>query len=214
MTDLIIPQTPGAIIPDEAIFSVILDAVNDVQAAVEAHSLDALLAVVLSNVQAAPRASFATYLKEHGIRVIYGWPREEQQFPCYAIIVDTDTNEAHYIGQTLGEETIDDVDTEIEGQRWAASTMVIAYAENVDLARWLAQFARYSLAKALRTLSDLFPHGQNLTVQSLRDEQIGARWVARRAVQHRGSYDLELPLVEDASDIEGIEETGAEAGMT
>jgi len=128
-------------------------------AAIAGDTIDALLERIFFNYEPAERATVKAFLAlkaSKAVPIVRNYPRLEQNFPCYSIIIAGGQQSQQYLGDQV--DTLIDPDTgeqlNVEGERWCTGTAVRTYAEHPDHIEWLHQIAKWGLSAERRAIAD------------------------------------------------------------
>lgn len=160
--------------PEEAIATVLRDGLAFVRQSFGNGRIDELLERIYANVAPAQRAQIKTWLAETEPHIVFSFPMEPRQLPCWAIVVDPEEQTMDYLGE-VGEAV------ELEGgefvavssERWQATVGVIVHAANADLCRYLYQLAKFLVARARLDLADQFPYERRVRGRDLQPIGVG-----------------------------------------
>lgn len=153
-------------------------------------AIDAHLKRVFWNATPQRRAAYRTRLRDdRRIHIVENFPREQQAFPCHAIVI-AHGESTEYLGNAGPE--IEFPDGEIAAvsvERWTGTIGVLTYAENTDQLRLYHQLAKVMLAAARLELSDLFDHSLTLREKDLGRDQQRPNFPYHRVLEVTATYD-------------------------
>ena len=182
----------GWIVPEEEIALVLNNGLAGIVEAIGDSTLPDLVQRIYFNLPDATRTTLVGWWSAHLPKIIHGYPHFEVELPCYAVVIDPEEQVQQFGGDadheavlTTGEHVI------VFGERWRPTIGVIAYAENADVARWMYQFAKFTIARGRRELADVFPHAQRLSGRDLKPEAFpnGGRFRFARVLQVQVEHD-------------------------
>jgi hypothetical protein len=212
-------SAPGYIVPEDVVEAALRVELADIDARIEADTIDAYLAELFSNYDQPRRDIIKEWLTERGdFRVIHGFPRTHRECPCYSIVLDPE-DEAEFVGETGVNYVDGDGNQRVTKAGFRTGVInVIAHAENVDECKWMYHIAVFALQRQQDTMIDAgFTEshigGRDLGFDPRFASQEAAAFVYRRAVQIRAQWiqhtDLE-PLYE----VQELDAVLAEASVT
>ena len=201
----------GWILPEDVVYQALEDGLDLVNAAVEDGTIAELVARIYHNLRAEEQADIVTWWSTKDVKLIHGWPvLEHQELPAVAVLIDPEENTQQYLGDGMfqvvlstGEHAI------INGERWSANIAVAIHAENVDLLRWIYQWAKYVLSSRRAVLAATFRHRQQLSGRDLRPQKIGdsGRFVFIRALNfvcEFDQFDVARTPAPEITDVAGV----------
>lgn len=151
---------------------------------------DAFLERAFWNAEPQRRDAYRRRLRaSRRIPILENYPREEQVFPCHAIVIAEGSSE-EYLGN-LGQEVefADGAIGSISIERWTGTIGILTYAQNTDELRLYHQVAKLFLAAARLDLSDTFAHGMKLRERDLGFDRQRPNFVYHRVLEVSAGYD-------------------------
>jgi len=117
-------------------------------------------------ISAAERADLIKNFQARPPRAIIGYPRSTAQFPCFAVILESETEKEGFVGDFAGE-TLRDEDVrdaqEYVGAFYDSTYGVYIYAEHPDVCAYLYQFAKSVVHAGKAFLFSCGIHGMSLS---------------------------------------------------
>ena len=132
-------------------------------------------------------------MRSEEVRIVENYPREEQEFPAWVIVIDPEQQSQQYIGDQGGQITLESGENIIPRvERWSATIGVITYAEHPEKVKWLYQLAKWILSSKRLDLSCTFEHWQSQQGRDLGFDKMfldAGRFVYRRGLFIEAHYD-------------------------
>ena len=181
------------IVPEQEIQRALVRTMDQVRATYQDDSTPDFLRRVYGNLSDQEFVRLEAWFAAHDVPVVYGYPRDEQAFPCWVVLINPEDNTQQYVGDggrtfqhPYGEQLIE------TAERWNTTIAIVTYAENADLVRWLYQLAKWSFASLRDDLDPVFPHLQRMSGRDLEPVRLGeggGRFVYRRALLLTVEFD-------------------------
>jgi len=131
-----------------------------IDAAFAGGTIDELLGRIYRNIDTTERDKIKSWLSEHSIPIVENYPREPQDFPCWAVLLSAEEQSQQYVSDALGQVTLATGETIVaRAERWASTTGVITYAEHPELVKWLHHLAKWIVFDARDAIFLTFGYG-------------------------------------------------------
>lgn len=153
--------------------------------------IDAYLQRAFWNATPERRLSYRTKLREsRKIPILENYPRENQVFPCHAIIIGGGRSKS-VLGNAGCEVTFPDGEVgAIPMEVWTNTIGVLTYAENTDELELYHQLAKLILAAARLELSEYFSYEHDMEEKDLGfDRNMQPRFVYHRVLEQIVEYE-------------------------
>lgn len=219
----------GWILLEEVVAEALADGLAEVRTAVDDDTIDALLTRVFWSLTSTKRDRLKAWLQAHDIPIIDNYPQEQQQFPCYALILQPEQQQ-QFVGDQSHVATFPDGSQRVlVAEQWRSTVGVLTVAEHPELVKWLYHLAKWILTSRRETIF----RASNLHFSTqLAGQDLGfdARYLqAGRFVYNRiltvtaeyPQYDAVRDTAADVDDVElmqaaayvGLNAGGANAGI-
>ncbi len=160
--------------PEESIATILRDGLAFVRQSFGNGRIDELLERIYANVSNAQRAQIKTWLTEHEPHIVFAFPMEPRQLPCWAIVIDPEQQTMDYLGEIGDDEELETGEhVAIAAERWQSTIGVITHAPNADLCRYLYQLAKFLVARARIDLAGQFPYERRVGGRDLQPIAVG-----------------------------------------
>lgn len=185
--------------PEESVAAILRDGLDYVRDSFGDGTIDELLSRIYGSLNQSRRAEVKAWLASNEPRIVFSYPHDHKQTPCWAIVIDPKAVTQEYVGDDgYEEEDDDDNQIAVSAVRWQATVGVITYSENADLVRWLDHLATFLLARGRQSLADEYPYGQRLSGRDLQPTSIDGADGGRICFMRVLSVELEFDQTDAA----------------
>lgn len=205
----------GFLQPTLIVEQALLDGLADVDAAaaVDDATIDALLKRMLYSETAKNRAALREWLKRDSPKVLRNFPRDHATFPCWAVLIKSDQETDHFLGEGFHQATYPDGSFgTVDASGWKTEVAIATLAEDPNAVEWLYGMSKFivsakrdSMQAAGLQFEEFHLSGQDLGF----DRQFlqAGRFVYRRDLYVSASYFNRDAHREPASQVTDTEQT-------
>lgn len=185
-------EVDGWVLPDQSLVEVLESGLQDIQLEIVADRGEDLFRRLFANMRPDKRQDVYEWFARTTFAVVLNYPRVDQEFPCYVVSLEGETEE-QYVGSSAGRAVIDgSVRGTITADRWTTFLNVIAYAEHPEMVVWMHHLAKWIITNARCALTSVYHHAVGMSGRDFEPVHVGGetgRLVFRRGLQVRLEYD-------------------------
>jgi len=185
---------PGWLVPEQVVEDALHAGVAEVRAAFTAGTIDTLLARIYRNFTPENRLRVKAWLAKHDIKIVENYPHDEQELPCWAVVIDPEQQTQQYLGDQAGNVELSTGEHVVgSAERWRSTVGILVVAEQTELIKWLYQLAKWIVGTYRAQMAAAgFVYGQNPAGRDLGFDQRllqAGRFVYRRQLNVTAEYD-------------------------
>ena len=201
---------PGWLVPEQVVEDALHAGVAQVRAAFVDGTIDTLLARIYRNFTPENRLRVKAWLAKHDIKIVENYPHDEQELPCWAVVIDPEQQTQQYLGDQSGNIELSTGEHVIgSAERWRSTIGVLVVAEMTEQIKWLYHLAKWIVGTYREQMNAAgFVYAQNPAGRDLGFDQRllqAGRFVYRRMLSLTVEYDQVDADPTNVSEINDVE---------